>query len=522
MRAAVTSRIDRLAPSQRLTLKVASVVGRVFEAGVVKRVFPVGGADPRSIDADLRQLAALGILTHERDEPSPAWAFTHALFQDVTYHLMLVSQRRQLHRAVAEWLEETNAADLGASAALLAAHWSGAVEDDDNAEPALVWKAIDYLQKAGEQAMRQYANHEAVAFLNDALGLLEHVPEGPERTRRELAICCARGVPLIVLQGFAAPDVERTFARAWDLSKQTEYTPELFGAVLGLWNFSIVRTELQRARDLARELFRLAAAAADPELQLPANRAAGETAFWLGVITTAREHLQRAVALYRPELHARAAARVGQDPGVVCRGFLSWTLWLVGEPDAALAIMSDSLALARQLNHPFSVAMALQNFSVLHQFRGAPADAKKTTEEQIALSHDQGFALWLAGGTVMHGWARFELGETAAGLEEMRRGIADWRATGAELPAPYYLSLLAGALARAGDAAAALALVRDALAASAKSGEAWWRAELLRQDGELRLAVDPADTAAAQQSIREALELARRQGARALERRISP
>ena len=185
---AVMARMDRLSPSQRLLLKVVSVIGRVFESDVVLRLHP-GRADETSVLDDLRALETMRITALERSDPTPAYAFGHLAFQEVNYKLMLFSQRRQLHQAMAELLEERHAADLPAVYPLLALHWRKAVEGGD-AEPALVWKAIDCLRKAGEQALQQFANREAVEFLSGALHLLEGLPESLERSRTELGLCC--------------------------------------------------------------------------------------------------------------------------------------------------------------------------------------------------------------------------------------------------------------------------------------------------------------------------------------------
>jgi predicted ATPase len=399
--AAVTARMDRLSPSQRLLLKVVSVVGRVFEADVVLRLHP-GNVGEASILEDLRALETMRITARERSDPTPAYAFGHLAFQEVNYRLMLFSQRRQLHRAMAELLEERHAAALSTVYPLLALHWGKAVEEGD-AEPALVWKAIDYLQKAGEQALQQFANHEAVDFLTGALRLLEKLPESVERSRRELGLCCTIGAPLLVTKGFAAPETERAYSRASQLCQELENSPEQFGAVYGLWTFSLMKTQLSRARGLAAEVFRVAQAAGDPELLLPAHRAVGDTAFWLGDLTEARS----------------------------------------------------------------------------------------------------------------------QQGQADEGIAEMRRGIDEWRATGAELAGPYYLGLLAEAHGAAGRPDRAIEAILDAQASSTRSGEAWWRAELWRIDGELRLKLPTPDEGAAERRFLDTLDLARAQRARSLELRAA-
>jgi class 3 adenylate cyclase/tetratricopeptide (TPR) repeat protein len=157
----ITSRIDRLTPAQQLTLKVASVIGREFALRVLRHVHPLEGSASQLAD-DLTVLERASLTVLDTTEPDPAYLFKHVIVQEAAYNLMLVSQRRQLHRAVAEWYERTRHGDLEPLAPLLAHHWRAAEV------PA---KAIDHLEQAGNQALRTGAYQEAVRFFTEALEL---------------------------------------------------------------------------------------------------------------------------------------------------------------------------------------------------------------------------------------------------------------------------------------------------------------------------------------------------------------
>jgi class 3 adenylate cyclase/tetratricopeptide (TPR) repeat protein len=152
---AVLSLVDRLTPQQQLSLRVAAVVGRTFSARGVAEIHPVG-SERASVPDDLRALVALDLLVPEDDEDEATYSFPHEITRDVAYGLLTESQRRPLHRAVAEWYERTYPHDeLEPHHALLAHHWAQA---DDTA------KAIGYLEKAGRQALRGGAFREAAHF----------------------------------------------------------------------------------------------------------------------------------------------------------------------------------------------------------------------------------------------------------------------------------------------------------------------------------------------------------------------
>lgn len=155
----ITSRIDRLTPSQQLTLKMASVIGRIFAFRVLHAIHPLESDKPY-LGEYLRELDRLDLTPLETPEPDLAYIFKHVIIQDVTYNLMLSAQRRQVHSAVARWYEHAYAADLSAYYPLLAYHWGKAGEPE---------KTLDYVEKSGEQALRNGAYHEAAEFFAEVL-----------------------------------------------------------------------------------------------------------------------------------------------------------------------------------------------------------------------------------------------------------------------------------------------------------------------------------------------------------------
>jgi class 3 adenylate cyclase/tetratricopeptide (TPR) repeat protein len=181
----VTSRIDRLPPAHQLALKVASVIGRVFAWRALHAVYPLKADRARLMDylADL-QRADFTVL--DSPEPDLAYLFKHVITQEVAYNLLLVTQRRELHQAIAEWYERTYANDLAPFSALLAHHWRRAEVEA---------KAIEYLAQAGEQSVQAGAYQEAVNFLRDTLALDDRRARSTDRVQqahweRQLGVAC--------------------------------------------------------------------------------------------------------------------------------------------------------------------------------------------------------------------------------------------------------------------------------------------------------------------------------------------
>lgn len=159
----VTSRIDRLAPAHQLALKVASVIGRTFAVQLLRDVYPIE-ADKDEIADILQTLAQLDLIVREG---GAAFSFKHVIIQETAYNLMLFKQRRDLHRAIAEWHERTYPNDLAPYYSLLAHHWRKA---EDSA------KAADYLERAGVQALLGGAYQEAAGFFGEAVEVGQAAP----------------------------------------------------------------------------------------------------------------------------------------------------------------------------------------------------------------------------------------------------------------------------------------------------------------------------------------------------------
>src|SRR5262249_31236390 len=149
--------------------------------------------------------------------------------------------------------------------------------------------------------------------------------------------------------------------------------------------------------------------------------------------------------------------------------------------------------------------------------------AQVCSEACSAIAAEHGFSFWLAGASVMRGWALAEAGEPTEGGKRLRQGLRDWAATGSVSYQPYYLGLLAAVLGGQGQGEEAGRVLDEALALARQTGEGLYEAELHRLRGELLLhGPGGAEEAALQQAeehFRQALDVAARQGARSLELR---
>ena len=129
----------------------------------------------------------------------------------------------------------------------------------------------------------------------------------------------------------------------------------------------------------------------------------------------------------------------------------------------------------------------------------------------MSLSAEHEAAQWFAAGTIIDGAVRAELGEAAMAITQIKRGLAAYGSTGAHLFTPYFLSLLARACLKLGEPREGLRVIGEALDGARATGELVWEPELLRLEGELRLAASPEDPAGALDCFRRAIDVARQQ-----------
>ena len=173
----LTARIDRLSDEGKYTLRVASVVGRQFPVKVLQQVLGQDGPAAKSALGEtintLSNLESAGLIRVASVEPELEYLFLHTLVQDAAYASILVSDRKRLHLAVGETVENMypHRLDSRELAPRLAQHFSEAGEDQ---------RALKYFSLAGEAALASFANQEAENHFRRGLSLACTPPQRAE------------------------------------------------------------------------------------------------------------------------------------------------------------------------------------------------------------------------------------------------------------------------------------------------------------------------------------------------------
>jgi class 3 adenylate cyclase/tetratricopeptide (TPR) repeat protein len=324
VQAVLAARIDRLPPTEKRLLQMASVIGKDVPFSLLSAIVELS---EEALARKLLQLQTAEFLYETRRGAQRLYTFKHALTQEAAYQSLLQSTRRQVHQRIAQILIERFPETVEAQPEGLAHHY---------AEAGLIDQAVVYWQRAGERAVERSAPVEAIAHLSRGLEQLKTLPDTPARAQQELTLRLILGTALRVTKGYGALEVEMTYTRALELCQQVGATPQHFRALSGLVRCYATQIKLQMARALGEQCLSLARQTQDQTNLMEAHWVLGTALFYAGAFEAAQAHLHQGERLYDPHQHRAYAFLLGQDPGVACRGLAVWTLQILGYPDQAL------------------------------------------------------------------------------------------------------------------------------------------------------------------------------------------
>ena len=481
------NRLEQVSPAAREVAGLAAAVGADF---TLELLTEASDLDAGAVVGAVDELWRRRIMREFRD----GYDFSHDLLRETAYAQVSPPKRWLLHRRVAQALELLHADDADSVSAQLAEQY---------ARGGRPGRAVAYYRRAAELAASMFAHAEAIRLHKEALSIVRGLPEGKDRDTRELEILQAMAAPLNARYGYSSPELQRTLERSVALSESLGRKDSTLTGLVALFATQFVQG---RAADGYRTASR-ALALADPgsELSGPAHFAVGGSAVSLGRPAEAVRHLKLAVSL----ASGAPSLSIGTRPDVHGTAWAAHAHWLLGHDDEALASCDDAISLARAIDHPYSLAVALAYGGITHQMRNDLPRLAGTVTELRELCDRYSFAYYREWGLILDGWAAGD----EAGIELARRGIGNLKSAGSFARMTYWLSLLADLRARCGQPGAARATLDAALAAGYAHDDRWWLPEVLR----MRAAYDDAEPAIAR--LRCAAQMASEQGSAALLRR---
>ena len=506
LHASLMARLDRLGSAKEVA-QIGAVIGREFSHDLMVAV--VSAPEPELLSA-LDRLVAAGLLFRQGVPPDTAYLFKHSLLRDAAYSTLLRGRRQQLHSRIAATLENQFAEIVVAQPQLMAQHC---------ADAGLPEKAIAYWLKAGQQAIGRSAMLEAVSQLRKGLELLAELPDTAVRHQQELELQVALGPALMATKGFSAPEVGDTIARARALAEQVDRSDYLIALLYGQSAYHLFRSEHHLALSVAQQIERLGEARNDRASLLLGHYVRAIICTNMGEFVAAGDLSLQCDGLADPGNRAIYASLSPEDPYAMMLVTRAVILANLGYLDQAQASANKALAEARRLQQAYTLVAILGMACWSLWPSGSSDQANQQAEEMIAVSNDQGFALWAAWGMVHRGWSLGSLGREEEGLSSLKEGLALVRATGEVTGVPWVLIMAAEAHTKLGQMAEGLNCLTEAQRVIEACDERGAEAELHRVRGDLLKR--RGDQAAAEESYQRALVVAQRQNAKTLELRAA-
>jgi predicted ATPase len=519
--AVIMERVNRLSEKMREVLTLASVEGQEFTAEVVAGIRNEEVRELiRILSSELEKrhhlVSAKGIRSLGKQRLS-LYVFQNNLFQTYLYNTLDEVERSHLHEEVGNILETLYGEQVDEISVQLARHFQ---------EAGMMPKAVEYLAKAGNRALRLSAYTETIAHFGKALDILTALPPSPERDQHELSFQIPLAASLQAIHGFGAPEVSSAYGRIRELCQRMPESPPLIYALYFLANYHWLRADhgtslefTDRMMNLARKL--------DDGLNLAVTHSLhGTLSFIMGEWSSALEHLGQMNAFYHPQEHSHLGFIYGLDPGIISLCSTASVLWCLGYQDQALEQSRKMLVVAREVGHPFSLAGALALDSLFHLLRRDVGALEERGAEVARLGEEKGFLFFVGVGKFKLGWVAAHQGRLEEGLAKLQQALDLYRATGVRFTLTDLLGSLAEAHGMAGDMEEGLEFMSQALAEVERGGERYYEAELYRIKGELLLKkAERGDRAAmeseAEACFRKSLAVARGQEGKSFELRTA-
>jgi DNA-binding SARP family transcriptional activator/tetratricopeptide (TPR) repeat protein len=484
--AVLRNRLEHATAAAREVACLAAAVGTTFTLDLLTEASDL---DASTVVGAVDELWRRRIMHEFRD----GYDFSHDLLRETAYTQVSPPKRWLLHRRVAQALELLHTDDTDTVSAQLAEQY---------ARGGRPGRAVAYYRRAADVAAGRFAYAEAIRLHKLALSIVRSLPEGRDRDRQELAILEAMAAPLNARYGYSSPELQQALERSVTLAQSLGRRDSILTALVALWSSRFVQG---RTADGYQSAIRaLALADPDSEPSGPAHFAVGGSALSLGKPAEALRHLELAARL----ASGAVSLSIGTRPDVHGTAFAAHAHWLLGHEDGALSSCHGAIRLARSIDHPYSLAVALAYGCITHQMRHDLPELRDTVAELRELCERYGFAYYREWVLILDGWSRRD----EAGIDLARRGISNLKSEGAFARMPYWLSLLADLSLRNNQPDAARATLDAALAAGHARDDLWWLPEVMR----MRAACDEQS---AIPRLRSAAQLASAHGSVALLRR---
>jgi predicted ATPase/class 3 adenylate cyclase len=439
---AVAAEVD---PTDAASVDSLDCLASLVEKSLVRRIDETGGSARLAMLQTIRAFAA-DRLAQDPDREARArrvHAAHYAAFAERAHEGLTGSRRTEALAAAA------------ADAGNLRIAWRYWVAAADLAE---LEKLADTLQILND-ARGWYV--DTIGLTTDLLAVLDE-RRAPDKTDLEIAIRTSLARALMATKGFT-PEVEEAYSGAIDLFERGTGREQQFPVLLGLSRLYALRADGEKAARLGAEMLAMGEREQNARMLIDGHLALGSTLTFTTDPEGGLRHLERAIAVF-PDTPRHFSGLVSNDPRVACYTTAGFALWLLGFPDRAAESARRAVALAAELDHPFTSAYAQFHAGLLHNWRREPEIALERSTALLAIAEEHDFKVWTAVGTCLLGASQAALGDAEPGLATFRGGLGQYRSLRSP-PVfwPMLLAMEAEACRRAGQIDEGLASVDTSL-----------------------------------------------------------
>jgi class 3 adenylate cyclase/tetratricopeptide (TPR) repeat protein len=497
VQAVLAARIDRLPQEEKHLLQTASVIGKDVPLSLLQAI---AGLPAEALRRGLAHLQAVEFLYETSRFAEAAYTFKHALTHEVAYGSLLQERRRALHARIVEALEALAAERLAEEVDRLAHHaLRGAAWD----------KACRYCRQAGARAAGHSAHREAVAYFEQALSALQHLPASREAHEQAIDLRFDLRASLLPLG---------EYERMLDYLREAEMLAAALddrgrlGHVLAyLVNYFLVMGDLDRAIASGQQAQALATALGDVALEAEVNQRLGRAFYNLGDYRQATVFLKRTVASLEGKLPWERCGDERFSP-VTSRSWLVRCLAERGEFAEGIVYGQQGLQMAEAVDQPFGLIHICRDVGMLYLRKGNLHQAIPLLERGLALCKVTQVPLLLPSNASILGSAYALAGRIGEALPLLDQAVEAATSMKQVNVVTLNLARLSEGYALAGDITNASNLAQRALALNCEHNERGGQAWGLRLLGEIAAQRHPPDTEGAERHYRKALALAEELG----------
>ena len=502
VQAVLAARIDRVPPEDKRLLQTAAVIGTEVPWPLLQAI---ADGPEEALHQGLARLQAAEFLYEARLFPELAYTFKHALTHEVAYGSLLQERRRALHARIVEAMEGLSADRLTEQVERLAHH----------AMRGELWdKALAYCRQAGERAAARSAYREAVAYFEQALAALAHLPERHETLAQAIDLRFDLRNALLPLDEQA-----RLFEhlRAAEPLAERLGDPQRLGRIVSFLCFSFsVMGEHDRAIAAGQRALALATSSGAFDVQVNAQNNLSVAYYAAGDYRQALDVAQRMIAVLTGE---RLSERFGLPifPGLLGRGYGALCLAELGDFAEGAGIGEEAIRLAEAVAQPNSMIIVLYCVGLCYRRQGVLQKAIPMLERGLALAQSADIPLQFPMTASLLSAAYALAGRTAEALpllDQMLERLATGRRM---LLHALVLTELSEACLLVGRVDEASALAARLLELSHTHTGHGYQAHACRLLGEVARRREPPDIDQAATHYRQALTLAEAVGMRPLQ-----